>query len=169
MTDQTLSVSFLNMVKHNEMQDIDFYLRNDHFIDFSLCDHHGNNSLFYSVYNNNKTIFDFIIKKDIDINKKNLEGHTVLMLCIIYNNYYMFEKILDHKKIDINIPDKNGDTAIFYSVKKNNSKMTEDLLINLNLNIDIKNNNGRCVKFYIDKNPILKENLKGFCKWILHS
>jgi len=78
--------------------------------------------------------------KDIDINVKNEENDTALILACDAENEKLVEWLLNLKP-ELNTCRRNGDTALTIAASKNNKSIVE-LLLNAGAYIDTQNNSG---------------------------
>lgn len=124
------------------------------FKSLAATDLKGNTPLHYLVSNNNllnqetegkfaerNAIVDKFLALDVDINARNAEGKTPLMLAVINGNTAMIRKLIA-SGADINIADWEGNTPLIYASLLNNPEIITTLLEFKSLNISHKNNNG---------------------------
>lgn len=95
-----------------------------------------------------------------NINVKNENGETPLIIAAKNKNYHIFRKILDQKSCDIEATDNKGNNALFYVFTENvliNENYDEDVLQiikdNLDLNLNHKNNQGQTILMLASKTP----------------
>ena len=155
----------------------------------SDIDDNGNNIFFLSVIENNYNLFnDILIKeKNINYNKVNKEGKSLIHYIVSPNNLFSFQNInllnLAIKSgFNPSIKDKEGNTPLYYAYKykydnmikilskydksKYNENMKEDLMdideenININNNQNINfNYNEVSEKYYQEKiEPFIQQN-----------
>ncbi|KAI8771965.1 serine/threonine-protein phosphatase 6 regulatory ankyrin repeat subunit B [Biomphalaria glabrata] len=104
----------------------------------------------------------------VDINCKDDEGNTPLMICALHG-YSDIVRMLIEKRADVNSTNKNGDTALILSASKSGSTdVLRMLLEQEELKIDIKNSQGEtCLtktlkKFDFDNVQGILKKLKSF-------
>ena len=86
------------------------------------------NKLIYThIYNNNVKEFKKLINK-VNINEKNNEGYTLLIVAIKYSNNNAYIDILLKNGIDINITDNNKYTALSHAIIQNNCTLAINIL-----------------------------------------
>jgi ankyrin repeat protein len=69
--------------------------------------------IFYCIRENNKNLFEYILKKGCDINHKNIHGTTPIKTAIIQKKIYYVKKLLQYKP-DLTIKDNMGFTPDYY-------------------------------------------------------
>lgn len=113
--------------------------------DVSQLDKKGNGALHYlamgSVDEGGKEILQSLLACEAEIDARNEEGKTPLMLAVINNNVELVNELLD-KGADINLADGQGNTPLIYACLLNNKSMIEAVLAAGNLDINHKNNFG---------------------------
>ena len=85
--------------------------------DVEAKDSYGNTAIYYSVLNNHKNIFDYLIEHEADIAILNNENRTLLHSAAICGNLEITKALMEKKKIDHNKCDIEGMTAFLYSCK----------------------------------------------------
>lgn len=85
------------------------------------------------------------VKDKIDVNIRDSEGDTALMLAIDHfedaENYEdIAELLLNHKDIDVNIQNNDGDTALMSAMARGEKRIVELLLNHPNIDVNNKNN-----------------------------
>lgn len=88
-----------------------------------------NGLLHAAILNDKLRIFTTLLKNDIDIDEKDANGDTPVLLAIKTNKFsYLFELI--DKDADLSCPDAEGFTPLYYAVKSKNIDVTQLLLLN---------------------------------------
>eukprot|EP01091_Cochliopodium_minus_P006438 TRINITY_DN16346_c0_g1_i1.p2 TRINITY_DN16346_c0_g1~~TRINITY_DN16346_c0_g1_i1.p2 ORF type:complete len:128 (+),score=36.87 TRINITY_DN16346_c0_g1_i1:38-385(+) len=82
-------------------------------IDIDSVNHGGDSLLHRAVSNSDVEIINFLISMDCDLNKKNHEGNSPLMIAFVDNKNLNVIKHLVDSKIDINKKDEVGNTLFF--------------------------------------------------------
>jgi len=95
-------------------------------LDFS--DSNGFSPLMLCIQENRKRMIDYILSRQIDINKKNVLGNTALFYAVYFskNQTDIIKKLLEHGA-DMNIPNKSGVTPLSLANSMANEKVKEFL------------------------------------------
>jgi ankyrin repeat protein len=75
---------------------------------------------------NNRIVkmFDYLIKKGANVNIKNNEGETTLMLAAKFGNTFMVGKLIS-LGVDVNVLNNNNENALDYAKKEKNTATAE--------------------------------------------
>jgi len=77
--------------------------------------------LHLSIYNDQKEMFDTLLKLDLDINAPDMMGKTPLMMAIAYNDdMYYTNKLMNKKGVDLSVIDVNNESIHFSAVIRGN-------------------------------------------------
>ena len=122
--------------------------------DLNTVDNKKNTALHYLVTNNiaveketedkkaeRTKILDKFISLGADINARNAEGKSPLILAVMSGDVPTVRKLLQNGA-DVNLADKDGNTALIYACLLNNKFMIETLLEDKTLQVNRKNNSG---------------------------
>lgn len=107
----------------------------------------GNTPLHYLVTNNSEErgdqtkIADYLLKLEADIDARNKDGRTPLMLAVLNNDVEMVRHLMQ-KGANVNIADKDGNTALLYACLLNNKDMIDELLKDSTLDVTHRNKDG---------------------------
>ncbi len=96
-------------------------------IDVNIVDNNGNNALLLAV--NNINTIKSLINNNCNINHKNKEGITPLMLAVINNKFDVVEELVLNKS-DLDIVDNKGRNALSIAIEKGNEKIINVLMGN---------------------------------------
>jgi hypothetical protein len=94
--------------------------------------------LMIACINNHLDIVRELLNIGVNVNKRNKDGMTELMLS---NNVEIIRELINHGA-DINILDRNGNTALMLACINNHLDIVREL-INLGINVNIQNKEGR--------------------------
>jgi ankyrin repeat protein len=91
-----------------------------------------------------KALDEVIHKYNLNLNAKNQQGLTPLLLLLNFsqNSYFtnpIIRSLLQHKKTDVNATDNDGNTALHYVIRSNNIKILKALCSHPKIKINIKN------------------------------
>ncbi len=93
-----------------------------------------------------QNVLEFLLgSTNFDINTKDKDGNTALMLAVRYNNTNSVNVLLNYykKKLeDINVKNNNGETALTLAIRYNNKDIIKHILKEANIEINVKNNEG---------------------------
>ena len=119
-----------------------------------LLNKNGWNAIHYSCYFGYSEILDFILNKmnKSNLNIKNNEGWTPLLLAVYKQNIKCIEILMGYEGIDVNYCGPMG-TALHIACKKNNRQIVSLLLYKADIFIKDKNNK-IAVEYTHDKNII---------------
>ena len=93
------------------------------------------------MYNNNVDVVRLLLEhRDIDVNIKNDDGYTALMIAIIEGHLEVAEALIDHSGTKFEIQDKQENTALVMASSRDLVSLVEKILTKLNL---ITNNRNR--------------------------
>ena len=92
--------------------------------------------LFYTLIGDAKKVLYYINKEKVDINLKNEDGLTPLMLSIMANQNEITE-ILIRKGANLELKDNEGKTALLWAISKDNIEAVR-MLIDAWVDFDIK-------------------------------
>ncbi|CAL4059723.1 unnamed protein product [Meganyctiphanes norvegica] len=84
--------------------------------------------LLTSSKNNNKDIFDMLIKAGADINIIHSDGSSALHIAIRDNHFDMADAILNYDKIDVNIKDDYSNTALLGAIRKEQLNLVKKIV-----------------------------------------
>ncbi|QOG11889.1 ankyrin repeat domain-containing protein [Arcobacter sp. FWKO B] len=85
--------------------------------DLNILDTKGQNLLFYAAANGNLRIINELLElKDIDINKKDIDGKTLLFTEEVYSNKELLQMLVS-KGLDLKALDLNNKNVLFYYIK----------------------------------------------------
>ena len=156
-------------VKNNNF-DITKILLSSKNIDIDSKDSFGNTVLHRSVINNNEDILDLLLKNNADINAKNDNGETPLMLAFNNSkgNFILFLKLLEKiKKDDLYIINSEGKDINAIITDKLNNKLGSTKIEKDNSNMERVEKYRKCVKNKKEGKPLFDEDLKNiFTKFI---
>ncbi len=91
----------------------------------------------------------FLVEQGLDVNLKNKEGETALLIAVKNENLAVALYLID-KKANLNDQDEKGNTALHYAVEKYSKKMMVLLLLK-GADINIKNKEGLNVVDLVEK------------------
>ncbi|XP_070797043.1 2-5A-dependent ribonuclease [Pituophis catenifer annectens] len=95
--------------------------------DVNICDNQDGNALIHALSEDkdwNKGREDsalFLLKNNIDANKRDANGKTVLILAVERESLDLVKAILELDEVDLNDADENNETALHVAVKKKNN------------------------------------------------
>lgn len=112
-----------------------------------------------AVEQNNSELLDMLLEKGADVNSKNQEGMTALLVACQRENLVLVEHLLK-KNADANVKDNSGFNPLSLAMKQENYKMF-DMLVEYGADIYQKNDQGQnlLMQAIIEDNPKLFENL----------
>lgn len=119
--------------------------------DVEAKDSYGNTAIYYSVLNNHKNIFDYLIEHEADIAILNNENRTLLHSAAICGNLEITKTLMEKKKIDHNKCDIEGMTAFLYSCKNGHINVMK-YLISKKVNTDLSTNNLKSGLYFSSEN-----------------
>ena len=93
-------------------------------------------------------MFDLLISKGADINKKILEGNSHLIFYISNKRYKLIEKIIE-SGANINFQDRIGENTLMNAIEKNLSAI--NILIEKDFDKEITDYSGKDVFDYAEK------------------
>lgn len=127
-------------------------------IDINISDYIGQTGIMYALIENNKPLFNYLIKEyesEINYNILNFNGNTLLHL-------YLFEDQIDFnilelliKNCNLNIQNNESITVLYILIKKNLIIKYKNLLINKKLNIFIEKDNETLYSLIKSNNEII--------------
>lgn len=88
---------------------------------------YGQNALILSIYHNNQSLFEELIKHSETINMTDYHNNSPLLYAIERNNYEFVKQLL-RKKANPNICDSEKSTALIKAVKLGNQQIVEEIL-----------------------------------------
>ncbi len=86
---------------------------NPYYIEF--IDKDGRNLLFYAILSNSIDIFEYLLRKGVNVKHKDHNGWTILHHAV-QNNLLTFCQLIIKNKIDIDAVDKHGNSALWRAV-----------------------------------------------------
>ncbi|AXH10177.1 hypothetical protein CP960_09405 [Malaciobacter halophilus] len=89
--------------------------------------------LHLSILENKREIFDVLLKLQLDINAKDMNGRTAIMIAIAYGEMYYVNRLMSNKEVDLNVIDSNNESIHFSAVMRsdnNSEKMLKFFLQN---------------------------------------
>ena len=81
----------------------------------NLCREEKEDKLFNAIYDDQLEIVKYLIEAGVNINAKDKDGDTALMLASIYNNLNMVKYLIE-KGANINYKNVYGQTASLYAI-----------------------------------------------------
>ncbi|CAD8176434.1 unnamed protein product [Paramecium pentaurelia] len=109
----------------------------------------GWNPIHFATFLEYKLIVEFLISKDIDINKVTDEGWTPLQIAVHRHNIEIVKVILNHPQIDVNLITDKG-IALNLACKSNQLKIIELLLLK-NADLKLQDKTERIAYDYCDQ------------------
>jgi ankyrin repeat protein len=103
-----------------------------------LKDKNKNYPIHYAIMYNNKNIIELLLTKDININIKDGNGNTPLMISIKTKNSIIINYLLSNENININSINNIGETALHIACNNEKENIVELLLKNKDININIQ-------------------------------
>ena len=127
-------------------------------INFQMQDFNGNNVLHYCVLEDNKSLIDNIIEKNIDLNITNIYGKTVLHLIIenFEDSYLRLNLLKIFEGTNLNILDNEGNSIFFLICRNNLFDKLYDFLKGKKINYVLKNKKNQTATDYITKDKLDK-------------
>ncbi len=118
----------------------------EHTQSLNNSDSHGNNLIFDAIANGSKEFIDKVIKnKEIDINKVNNEGNSILHKEAVLKNNELAMNLME-EGADPTILDKNGKNFLFYAISKGiENEAVLDKAIELGCDLNSKDSNNRTI------------------------
>lgn len=127
--------------------------------DINVTSKNKSNLLHFATYCNKEDIFNFLIRKGIDINGRNKYGDTPLMYAVLRRNVAM-AKALIAKGAEVNTINEDNLTPLYNAIQSDNKELI-DMLIKAKANVNlgatllhkaVLNNSLYALKKVIDKN-----------------
>ncbi|XP_015668615.1 2-5A-dependent ribonuclease [Protobothrops mucrosquamatus] len=109
--------------------------------DVNICDNQDANALIHALFEDKdwkKGREDsalFLLKNNIDANKRDVNGKTVLILAVERESLDLVKAILELDEVDLDDADENNETALHVAVKKQN-KVIATLLCEKGVRVD---------------------------------
>ena len=97
---------------------------------------------FDAVKSGNRDVVRQLVNKGVDINTKDGDGWTALMLATYYGDGYKTVRLLTELGADLDIQNEDGETALICAIIGKATKSAK-ILISNGANVSIKDNNGR--------------------------
>ncbi len=121
----------------------------DLFNDIDTPDFSNGKTLFMMVVGNDpeKEIVEYFIKRGVDINHRDNDGNSPLLIMVRNNCGFEAVKILVEAHADVNIQNREGNTALFIALKKKSFETAMYLLEN-GADFKIKNKEGETALGY---------------------
>ena len=122
--------------------------------DINAVDHHGYTALMHMAQFGAKEIVDLLLDAfdDLDVNAKNSNGDTALILAIKAGHNGVAASLLEYLFIDDDVKDKNGLTALMHAAKTGNEAIA-DLITDIGVaDINAKDNDGNTALMYAVSN-----------------
>lgn len=99
---------------------------------------------FLNAAKHDQSLLEFLLEPtSFDINAKDQDGNTALMLAVMYSNTNSVNVLLNYynKKLeDINVKNNNGDTVLMIAIRYNNRDIIKRILEESTIDINVKNN-----------------------------
>ncbi|CDK30269.1 ankyrin repeat domain-containing protein [Candidatus Babela massiliensis] len=99
---------------------------------------------FLNAAKHDQSLLEFLLEStNFDINAKDQDGNTALMLAVMYSNTNSVNVLLNYynKKLeDINVKNNNGDTVLMIAIRYNNIDIIKRILEESTIDINVKNN-----------------------------
>lgn len=96
---------------------------------WNITNKNGDNIIHLAIKNNKMDILKYILTKIvIDINLKNVENKTPLIVAVEEDNIEAIKLLLKSEKIKLNEKDKNGQTALHYAIILNKMEIFKELM-----------------------------------------
>ncbi len=86
-------------------------------------------------------ILDLLNEGNLDINVKDKDGRTALILAVEHKHISIVDSLRKYKNIDINVKDKNDRTALMLAVEHKHVSIVNSLLKYKNIDINTKDKN----------------------------
>lgn len=104
----------------------------------------GQTALHYAANQMDATLIKRLLKfTSIDVNIKNKDGHTAVMLASLWRKYTSLIALLGDSRVDVNTKDDDGDTLLMITAWKNPIEVVEWVLKREDLDLNATNNEGR--------------------------
>jgi len=91
-----------------------------------------------------KWLNEALLSDTVDINYKDEENNTFLMLCIKESKTLSAKWLLDHD-IELNTKNNDNKTALFIAIEKNNKEIVENIISHDSVNLEQKDSDGRTI------------------------
>jgi len=88
-------------------------------------------------------IRDILAYTIVDVNGKDSDGWTALIVAAYWENEKAVELLLNHPGIDVNVQNKRGDTALMQATWDKNEKLVELLLNHPGIDVNMQRKDGR--------------------------
>jgi ankyrin repeat protein len=96
---------------------------------FSGCSFNNSCDLYHASGNGDTKQMEYLIKKGVEINKKDISGNASIHYAVNSGNFEAISLLIKNKA-DINMPDQNGHSPLKIAARKGNKKIVELLLKN---------------------------------------
>jgi|GEM_PF-1958169 len=114
-------------ILNNNLLGLKIILQENPLFNLNSLLHDGETPLSLSIKLDHREIRNFLIERDVDLNRKNANQQSPLMTSIIHSKENSFKVLLD-RQIDLEIKDANSETALFYAVKLKHESMALELI-----------------------------------------
>jgi ankyrin repeat protein len=115
-------------------------------IDINSVSFGGNSDLsfllFCATFSRNNFVPMLLAADGIDVNVRDKNGKTALMLAVEFNNQQIIPMLLAANGIDVNVKDNNGKTALMLAVKCNNQQIIPMLLAASGIDVNVRDKEG---------------------------
>ena len=128
----------------------------------------GSSLLAYAATANasNPKVTQFLLKAGADVNAKDANGRTALMMSTLVAYNPEMIKILVDSGADVNLQDSNGTTALMSAVHNPAWPMTK-ILLEAGANVNLRDANGRTALIYAAREGSLPDSQKEIVKLLL--
>jgi ankyrin repeat protein len=85
-----------------------------------------------------KACLEILIKYGADLNIRNKEGRTALILSAFAKEWECFKALMESNDLDLEVQDKDGNTALHYAAENGHEEICKSLMAKME-NIEIRN------------------------------
>lgn len=110
------ALELVKAITGNDFQSVERLVRENSGFDLNQLLSDGETFLTYSIKNDFRELRDFLLSKNVNLEKPNVNGHTPLMVAVQSDRGQSVKLLLD-LKVDTETKDPQGDTALHLSLK----------------------------------------------------